>query len=140
MTLTGVNGGPRDENSPARSGGRCYFLAARRIQGTIEDKSSMKMEIDGDTLKISEVRELGAANASAFRDLAREAMGEERKNVEIDLSRATFLDSCGLGALIALHKTACARNGNVRLLHPPAPVQQILELTRMHHIFEIVKA
>ena len=100
----------------------------------------MKMEIHGDTLRISEVKELGAANANAFRDVAREAMGDARKNVEIDLSRATFIDSCGLGALIALHKTACARQGNVKLLHPPPPVQQILELTRMHRIFEIVKA
>lgn len=100
----------------------------------------MKMEIHGDTLRISEVKELGAANANAFRDVAREAMGDARKNVEIDLSRATFIDSCGLGALIALHKTACARQGNVKLLNPPAPVQQILELTRMHRIFEIVKA
>jgi len=100
----------------------------------------MKMEIDGDTLRISEVQELAAANANAFRDVAREAMGHERKNVEVDLSRATFIDSCGLGALIALHKTACARNGNVRLLNPLPQVRQILELTRMHRIFEIVKA
>jgi anti-sigma B factor antagonist len=50
-----------------------------------------------------------------------------------------FLDSCGLGALISLHKTACTRNGAVRLLNPTPPVQQILELTRLHRVFEIVK-
>ena len=100
----------------------------------------MKMEVQGDTLRISEVKELGAANANTFRDAARAAMGEAQRNVEVDLSRTTFIDSCGLGALIALHKTACARKGNLRLLKPQPPVQQILELTRMHRIFEIVKA
>jgi anti-sigma B factor antagonist len=100
----------------------------------------MRMEIQGETLRISEVKELGAANANTFRDEARAAMGQSQRNVEVDLSRTTFIDSCGLGALIALHKTACARKGNLRLLNPLPAVQQILELTRMHRIFEIVKA
>jgi len=50
----------------------------------------------------------------------------------------TFLDSSGLGTLISLHKTLRARNGTVRLLKPAPNVQQILELTRLHRVFEIV--
>ena len=99
----------------------------------------MKIQIQGDTLCISDVRELGAANSNTFRDQARAAMGEAQKNIEIDLSQTAFVDSCGLGTLIALHKTACSRRGMVRLLNPTPSVQQILELTRMHRIFEIVK-
>ena len=99
----------------------------------------MKIQIQGDTLHISDVRELGAANSNAFRDQARSAMTGTQKNIEIDLSQTSFVDSCGLGALIALHKTACSRRGLLRLLNPTPPVQQILELTRMHRIFEIVK-
>ena len=91
-------------------------------------------------MRVSELGELGAANSAAFRDQARAALTDSQKNVEIDLSQTTFLDSCGLGALIALHKTACSRKGTLRLLNPQPPVQQILELTRMHRIFEIVKA
>ena len=100
----------------------------------------MKMQIQGDTLRISGIKEIGAANANAFRDEARLAMTEAQRNVEIDLSETTFIDSWGLGALIALHKTACGCKGMLRLLNPPPPVQQILELTRMHRIFEIVKS
>ena len=99
----------------------------------------MKIQVQGDTLQILGVKELGAATSNAFRDEARAAMSEQQRNIEIDLSQTTFLDSCGLGTLIALHKTACARKGLVRLLNPTPPVQQILELTRMHRIFEIVK-
>jgi anti-sigma B factor antagonist len=99
----------------------------------------MKIQIQGDTLRITDVRELGAANSNTFRDQARAAMSDAQKNIEIDLSQTSFVDSCGLGTLIALHKTACSRRGMVRLLNPTPPVQQILELTRMHRIFEIVK-
>jgi anti-sigma B factor antagonist len=64
---------------------------------------------------------------------------QAHKYIESDLSQTMFLDSCGLGALISLHKTTCSRNGLVRLINPTPPVQQILELTRMHRIFELVK-
>ena len=100
----------------------------------------MKMEKQGEILRISELAELGAANANAFRDEARATLGESQRYIEIDLSKTDFIDSCGLGALIALHKTACARKGALRLLNPRPSVQQVLELTRMHQLFQISKA
>jgi len=99
----------------------------------------MKIQNDGDTLRASAIAELSAANANSFRDEARHAFGQQQRNIEIDLSQTTALDSCGLGALVALHKTASARGGVLRLRNPTPPVQQILELTRMHRIFEVVK-
>ncbi len=98
----------------------------------------MKVQIRGETVSITGLKELAAANWQSFRDQVRAALTDEQKNIEIDLSQMMFIDSCGLGALISLHKTACAREGQVRLLHPTPPVRQILELTRMHRIFEIV--
>ena len=100
---------------------------------------NLKVQIKGDTLSVGGIKELSAANANDFRDQVRAAMIEPLRNIEIDFSQALFLDSCGLGALISLHKTVCSRKGIVRLLNPATPVQQILELTRMHRIFEIVK-
>ena len=99
----------------------------------------MKMRVDGDTLVVSELSELGAANSNGFRDWVRSCLNEAQKNVEVDLSATDFIDSCGLGALIAIHKTATSRHGTVRLVHPRPQVNQILELTRMHHIFDIVR-
>ena len=100
----------------------------------------MKLDVNGDTLRISAVSQLGAANANSFRDWVREALSDGEKNLDIDLSQMTFLDSCGLGALVALHKLVRNRSGTLRLLHPQPPVQQLLELTRMDQLFEVVKA
>jgi anti-sigma B factor antagonist len=99
----------------------------------------MKIQSNGDTVRASAISELSAANANSFRDEARHAFGQQQRNIEVDLSQTTAVDSCGLGALVALHKTAVARGGVLRLLNPTPPVQQILELTRMHRIFEVVK-
>lgn len=98
----------------------------------------MKVHSNGETLNVSGIPELGAANSNTFRDQVRSEFKDQHKNIEIDLSQTMFVDSCGLGALISLHKATCNRNGTVRLVNPTAPVQQILELTRMHRIFDIV--
>ena len=98
----------------------------------------MTFEIRGETLSVVGVRELGADNSQAFREEVRAALPDKLKNIEIDLSQTSFLDSCGLGALISLRKTASSRNGKVRLLNPSPRVQLLFDLTRMHMIFEII--
>lgn len=99
----------------------------------------MKMEAQGDTLRISGLTELDATNATDVCSRIRAALHPSQKNIEIDLSQTTYLDSCGLGTLIALHKTACGREGSVRLANPLPPVQEVLKLTRLGRIFEILK-
>lgn len=99
----------------------------------------MKMQVHGNTVLVAEIKELRAANANGFRDWVRSSMAGGQKNIDVDLSQTMFIDSCGLGVLVALQQIARGKQGAVRLLRPPPLVQQILELTRMHRIFEIVK-
>ena len=61
-------------------------------------------------------------------------------NIEIDLSRTTFMDCTGLGVLIALRNLARARKGGVRLVNPTPTVQRLLDVVRAGEIFEIVDA
>jgi anti-sigma B factor antagonist len=98
----------------------------------------MKIQPQGNTLLISELPELNAANAGGIRDAVRAALTPQCTTLDIDLSETHFLDSSGLGALIALHKTVAISHGTVRILHPTPTARQILELTRLHRVFEIV--
>jgi len=98
----------------------------------------MKMTYREKTLALTEITELNAANSSAVRDGVRAALRPEITMIDVSLDQTRLVDSSGLGALIALHKTMCARGGCVRILNPTPSVQQILELTRLHRVFEIV--
>jgi len=100
-------------------------------------RSGMKQENLGSTMRISAVKELAAPNANQFREWVRQSFVDGQKDIEMDLSQTTFIDSCGLGALVALHKVARSRGGRLRLLSPQPQVQQLLELTRMSQIFEV---
>lgn len=89
-------------------------------------------------LEVLELAELTAGNAAHVRDDIRAALTPTTSQLDIDLSGMTFLDSSGLGALISLHKSMRSQNGTVRLVNPSSTVRQILELTRLHRVFEIL--
>src|SRR3954463_11034424 len=99
----------------------------------------MKINETGDILKVSNIKELSSDTSEFFREEVRAAVAPDVKAIEIDLSETDFVDSCGLGALISIYKFANRRHVAVpvSLVNPSSSVQQILELTRLHRIFEI---
>ena len=99
----------------------------------------MKIILDGERLKVSDLTELTAANCSAFQSELAAALPPEVNEIAIDLSATDFLDCGGVGALVALRRSACRRNLNVaiRLLNPTASARRIFKLTRMDRIFPI---
>ena len=99
----------------------------------------MNIEIQNETIRISGISELMAGNASTFRDRVRASFTGSQRDVEIDLSNTMLVDSCGLGALIAVHKTASGYKGVVRLINPTSSMERILEMTRLHRVFQIVR-
>ena|SRR5437870_5681658 len=99
----------------------------------------MKIVRDGETLNVSELEELAAANSSSFRTRITSALPAAVRNIEIDLSQTAFVDCGGVGALVAMRN--CARRHNsdvaVRLLNPKPPVRRIFDLTGMEGVFSI---
>jgi anti-sigma B factor antagonist len=100
----------------------------------------VKIEKMGECLSISEIQELTAVNSASFRDNVQTALGGSPAVVEVNLSQTRFMDSSGLGALFALYRSTAQRNGVVlRLVNPKPEIQQLLELTQMQQLFEIVR-
>ena len=100
----------------------------------------MKIENQGACLCISDIAELTAVNSASFRDQISAVLPGAPAVIEIDLSSTRFVDSSGLGALFALYRAMAQRNGSVlRLLNPRPEIRQLLELTQMQQLFEIVQ-
>lgn len=99
----------------------------------------MKIYSAGPTLHVTDLNELNATTAPALRDNVRAALKPEMTAVELDMSDTKFIDSSGLGALIAIQKTMAAMQGILRIVNPTNTVVQVLELTRLHRVLEIVR-
>ncbi len=98
----------------------------------------MNIASNNQTLSVSSTNELTAANALAAKSKVKETLTPEHSQIDLDLSETTFIDSSGLGVLISLHKEMASRKGKLRIVNPTSSVNQILELTRLHRLFEIV--
>ena len=91
---------------------------------------------DGDLRLSIELPSLDAANAGDVKaEFKRLDAGERR--VCVDLSRVEFVDSSGVGALLSLYKQV---EGKMRLERPTPTVLSVLELLRLHRVFEIEQA
>ncbi len=100
----------------------------------------MKIESHDQCLTVSDIQELTAVNSARFRDEVHTALCESPRVIEINLSQTRFMDSSGLGALFALYRSTGQRDGVVlRLLNPMPEIQQLLELTQMQQLFEIIR-
>ena len=100
----------------------------------------MKIENQGQCLTISDIPELTTVNSASFRDEIRAVLPGSPPLIEIDLSLTRFVDSSGLGALFALYRSTSQSEGVIlRLLNPRPEIQQLLELTQMQQLFEIVQ-
>jgi anti-anti-sigma factor len=92
----------------------------------------------GETLAVVGVEELHAANwRLVVNDITRLFDAHNTRYIEIDLSKARFIDNYGLGSLIALNRIAQRKAGNLRVKNPSRFARSILELTRMHGLIAI---
>ena len=82
---------------------------------------------------------LTAATVEAFREqLAAWQAGEpEVKNYVFDLSAVDFMDSAGLGSLIAALKRITERGGDMKLACLQKKPRMVFEITRAYKVFEI---
>lgn len=69
-------------------------------------------------------------------ELANAVRVEADRKVLIDLSRVSRIDSTGLGVLLNCYCHAVKNSGVLKLLHPDAPVERILRMTKIDSVLE----
>ena len=67
----------------------------------------------------------------------RDLLERSGPRIVLDLDKVRFVDSAGLGELVAWKKRAVERGGDVRLVRPPPRVRDMFELTALTRVFRI---
>ncbi len=95
-------------------------------------------QIDDGTLKLGVgVQRLDAASSRNFKKEFESLWSDEIQRVELNFENVEFIDSSGVGALLGVYKRLPENEASVRLKKVQAPVQSVIELLRLHRIFEI---
>ena len=87
------------------------------------------------TVVVTELR-IDAAIATRFKDRMKEIVARGRKPVVVDMRQVDFMDSSGLGAMIAVRK-AVPEAFPLTLEGLTPNVERVFRLTRMDSVFEI---
>lgn len=70
----------------------------------------------------------------------REKVGElldgGNKAILLNLEKVSYMDSAGIGELVACYKRAKETGGEVKLLNPSGKVYDLLQLTKLEEVFE----
>lgn len=78
---------------------------------------------------------LDVAGAPALKEAISEAVKEGPRHIVIDMEGVSFVDSTGLGSVIAALKQVRGNQGELRLAAPNQQVRVVLELTTLDRVF-----
>ena len=74
-----------------------------------------------------------------LREAVNTLLEEGRKSIVLNLSSVSYMDSAGIGELVACYKRALEKGAKVKLVNPSGKVQDLLVLTRLQEIFDIYR-
>ena|SRR5579871_4360828 len=97
-------------------------------------------EVDGVDELALDGRIVMGEETTALREKVKTLLADGKKNVVLDLSGVTMIDSTGLGALVTAHTSAKSAGASLRLCNLGSRSKHLLELTKLYTIFEISDA
>jgi anti-sigma B factor antagonist len=95
-----------------------------------------RRELDGRIIVVSAVGELDLSSAPELKWALAGTLDEERRQVVLDLSNVTFLDSTALGVLVGVQRRL-SRGTHLAIVCEDAHVLGIFELSGLLSMFEL---
>jgi len=80
---------------------------------------------------------LAAGEEEQLREAVDTLLAPGRTKILVDFSDVTFMDSAGIGELVASYRTVKRFGGELKILNPRKRIQDSLDLMQLLPIFEI---
>jgi anti-anti-sigma factor len=91
-----------------------------------------RIERDGDTIIVVPEGDIGIETVDVLREVLRSVIdSREGGAIDIDMQAVTFLDSSGIGVLIAAQRAGAARGTRLMLTRPGPMVRMVLEVAHL---------
>ncbi len=75
----------------------------------------------------------------ALRNAVQGLLDAGNHHILLNLEKVSYMDSAGIGELVACYKRSKEKGGNVKLLNPSGKVYDLLSLTKLEEVFETFK-
>jgi anti-sigma B factor antagonist len=105
-----------------------------------ETKVALKFttrEVDGVTVVALDGRIVLGEESNALRERVKALVAEGKKKIVLNMANVTFIDSAGLGTLVAAHHSAKAQGASLKLCNLGAKFQEVLQITKLLTVFDV---
>ena len=75
-----------------------------------------------------------------LRDRMNELLTEGHSRFVLNLAGVDYIDSSGLGQLVAIWTSIRNKDGHMTILSPSKRVERLFEITRLHTVFQIAQS
>jgi anti-sigma B factor antagonist len=96
-------------------------------------------EVDGVSIVALDGRIVLGEESNALREKVKSMMAAGKKKIVLNMDNITFIDSAGLGTLVAAHHSAKSQGASLRLCHLGSKFQEVLQITKLMTVFDVYK-
>lgn len=93
--------------------------------------------VDGVAVEGLEGRVVLGEESNALREKVKSLLAAGHKKIVINMDKVSYVDSSGLGTLVAAHTSAKAQGATLKLCHLGSKFHEILQVTKLLTVFEV---
>jgi anti-sigma B factor antagonist len=94
-------------------------------------------EVDGIAVVGLDGRVVLGEESNALREQVKTMLASGKKKIVLDMSNVSYIDSAGLGALVAAHHSARTQGASLKLSNLGKKFQEILQVTKLLTVFDV---
>ena len=97
----------------------------------------MNREVDGVSVVELDGRIVLGEESNSLREILKGLIADGKKKIVLNMANITYIDSSGLGALVASHVSAKSQGASVRLCHLGQKFHEVLQMTKLLTVFDV---
>jgi anti-sigma B factor antagonist len=94
-------------------------------------------EVDGVSVVTLDGRIVLGEETNSFREKLKSMLAEGKKKIVLNMVNIKYIDSSGLGTLVAAHVSAKTQGASVRLCNLGKKFHEVMQITKLLTIFDV---
>ena len=94
-------------------------------------------EVDGVYVLTLNGRIVLGGESHALREKLKNVLAEEKKKIVLNMANVKYIDSSGLGVLVAAHNSAKTQSASLRLCNLGEKFDEVLQITKLRTVFDV---
>jgi anti-sigma B factor antagonist len=94
-------------------------------------------EVNGVSVVALEGRIVLGEESNALREKVKSLLAGGKKNIVLNMDNVTYIDSAGLGTLVASHHSAKTQGAALKLSNLGSKFQEVLQVTKLLTVFDV---